>query len=197
MQCWLNIFSLYSSFTCRVWSRRQNGKRCKKRVRLRRLKETMRGFINSLTLQALLVLWIICSANGAPYSSESNVSIIAFDSELWLGFKWLSFNVLLTPRHCSHDGSHFFVNSMDKHNSFYSSIEYGRTCKDIGCLPREVCVMAYESCSFSQQENVSCGRYPTCKKNTEGQATQQNAGNLSWSPLIGGDFLTKQGNRKL
>lgn len=50
-----------------------------------------------------------------------------------------------------------------------------------GCLPREVCVMAYESCSFNQQENVSCGRYPTCKKNTDQQGTQQNSGNLSWS----------------
>jgi len=54
--------------------------------------------------------------------------------------------------------------------------KYGRTCKDIGCLPREVCAMAYESCSFNQQENVSCGRYPTCKKNTDGQSTQQNSG---------------------
>jgi len=82
----------------------------------------MRAVMNSLPLQALLVLLVIFSANGAPYS------------------------------------------------------KYGRTCKDIGCLPREVCVMAYESCSFNQQENVSCGRYPTCKKNTDGQSTQQNAG---------------------
>lgn len=65
--------------------------------------------------------------------------------------------------------------------------EYGRSCKDIGCLPREVCVMAYDSCSFNQQENVSCGRYPTCKKVTDVQGggmanggnTQQNSGNLS------------------
>lgn len=61
--------------------------------------------------------------------------------------------------------------------SLSAATEYGRTCKDIGCLPREVCVMAYESCSFNQQENVSCGRYPTCKKNQDGQAMQQNAGN--------------------
>jgi len=80
--------------------------------------------MNGLPLQALLMLWIIFSANGAPYS------------------------------------------------------KYGRTCKDIGCLPREVCVMAYESCSFNQQENVSCGRYPTCKKNTDQQGTQQNSGSL-------------------
>jgi hypothetical protein len=30
----------------------------------------MKGYMNSLTMQALLVLWVICSANGAPYSSE-------------------------------------------------------------------------------------------------------------------------------
>jgi hypothetical protein len=42
----------------------------------------MRGFLNGLTLQALLVLCIICSTNGAPYSSEYNVSITLFDSEL-------------------------------------------------------------------------------------------------------------------
>ncbi|CRL04228.1 CLUMA_CG017332, isoform B [Clunio marinus] len=75
-----------------------------------------------LQLQGLLVLWIICMTNGAPYS------------------------------------------------------KYGRSCKDIGCLPRETCVMAYESCSFSQQENVSCGRYPTCKKNSDAQSTQQSSG---------------------
>ena len=38
--------------------------------------------------------------------------------------------------------------------------------------------MAYESCSFGQQENSNCGRYPTCKKNTDQAATQQNAGNV-------------------
>lgn len=37
--------------------------------------------MKGLPLQALLVLWIICSASGAPYSSEFNVSIIVFDSE--------------------------------------------------------------------------------------------------------------------
>ena len=57
-------------------------------------------------------------------------------------------------------------------------LEYGRSCKDIGCLPREVCIMAYESCSFGQQENSNCGRYPTCKKNTDQAATQQNTGNV-------------------
>lgn len=31
--------------------------------------------MNGLPLQALLMLWIIFSANGAPYSSESNASI--------------------------------------------------------------------------------------------------------------------------
>jgi hypothetical protein len=35
----------------------------------------MRSFMNGLPLQALSVLLIICTANGAPYSSEYNVSI--------------------------------------------------------------------------------------------------------------------------
>lgn len=52
-------------------------------------------------------------------------------------------------------------------------IEYGRNCKDIGCLPRETCVMAYDSCSFNQQEGTNCGRYPTCQKRTDMQTPQQ------------------------
>lgn len=45
--------------------------------------------------------------------------------------------------------------------------KYGRQCSDIGCLSSQVCVMAYDSCSLSQREGNDCGRYPTCKKNTE------------------------------
>uniref|UniRef100_A0A6E8VRJ0 Uncharacterized protein n=1 Tax=Anopheles coluzzii TaxID=1518534 RepID=A0A6E8VRJ0_ANOCL len=45
--------------------------------------------------------------------------------------------------------------------------KYGRTCGDIGCLSSQVCVMAYESCSIGQREGNDCGRYPTCKKNTD------------------------------
>ncbi|XP_050075031.1 keratin, type I cytoskeletal 9-like [Anopheles maculipalpis] len=45
--------------------------------------------------------------------------------------------------------------------------KYGRNCNDIGCLPSQVCVMAYESCSLGQREGNECGRYPTCKKNTD------------------------------
>lgn len=45
--------------------------------------------------------------------------------------------------------------------------KYGRTCSDIGCLSSQVCVMAYESCSLGQREGNDCGRYPTCKKNTD------------------------------
>uniref|UniRef100_A0A182RJN5 Uncharacterized protein n=1 Tax=Anopheles funestus TaxID=62324 RepID=A0A182RJN5_ANOFN len=45
--------------------------------------------------------------------------------------------------------------------------KYGRTCSDIGCLSSQVCVMAYESCSLGQREGNECGRYPTCKKNTD------------------------------
>lgn len=44
--------------------------------------------------------------------------------------------------------------------------EYGRTCKDIGCLPSETCVIASDSCSWSQQEGKECGSYPTCKKSS-------------------------------
>lgn len=44
------------------------------------------------------------------------------------------------------------------------NIEYGRTCKDIGCLPSEVCVIAQDSCSYHQQDGKECGTYPTCKK---------------------------------
>ncbi|CAO1388983.1 unnamed protein product [Diamesa tonsa] len=85
---------------------------------------------NALQLQGVLLLWIICAANGAPYS------------------------------------------------------KYGRSCKDIGCLPREVCIMAYESCSFGQQENSNCGRYPTCKKNTDQAATQQNTDSDNNKPYV-------------
>ena len=46
--------------------------------------------------------------------------------------------------------------------------EYGRSCKDIGCLPSEVCAMAQDTCSYSQREGKECGLYPTCKKNTDG-----------------------------
>lgn len=139
----------------------------------------MRGFMNSLTLQALLLVWIICSANGAPYSSEykcfnhcltvncggttQRVQVAVVNPAAFPLCRMIDCGTLYFNR------KHFF------------SAEYGRTCKDIGCLPRETCVMAYESCSFSQQENVSCGRYPTCKKITDGSATQQNSGNLSWS----------------
>lgn len=44
--------------------------------------------------------------------------------------------------------------------------EYGRTCKDIGCMRDEVCVMAEDPCSIYQRDN--CGRYPTCAKSHPG-----------------------------
>lgn len=50
--------------------------------------------------------------------------------------------------------------------SFFS--EFGRTCKDIGCLSQETCVMAHESCSYSQRDGKDCGSYPTCKRNPNG-----------------------------
>lgn len=43
--------------------------------------------------------------------------------------------------------------------------EYGRTCKDIGCLSNQVCVLAEDPCTFGHSTN--CGTYPTCKKKTE------------------------------
>ncbi|PBC29347.1 hypothetical protein APICC_03350 [Apis cerana cerana] len=46
--------------------------------------------------------------------------------------------------------------------------EYGRTCKDIGCMRDEVCVMAEDPCSIYQRDN--CGRYPTCMKSRPGEA---------------------------
>jgi len=41
--------------------------------------------------------------------------------------------------------------------------KYGRSCKDIGCLSNEVCVMETDPCSYYQRQN-ECGSYPTCKK---------------------------------
>lgn len=41
--------------------------------------------------------------------------------------------------------------------------KYGRTCKDIGCLSSEVCVMETDPCSYYQRQN-ECGSYPTCKR---------------------------------
>lgn len=51
---------------------------------------------------------------------------------------------------------------------FLTHTEYGRTCKDIGCLPSETCAMAYETCSYSQREGKDCGGFPTCKRNVNG-----------------------------
>ncbi|KAG5684629.1 hypothetical protein PVAND_013851 [Polypedilum vanderplanki] len=82
----------------------------------------MGKLLKSLQLQTFLILWIIYTVNGAPYS------------------------------------------------------KYGRTCKDIGCLPREQCVMAYDTCSFNQQENTNCGRYPTCQKRVDAPPPPQNSG---------------------
>uniref|UniRef100_U5EPL1 Putative secreted mucin n=1 Tax=Corethrella appendiculata TaxID=1370023 RepID=U5EPL1_9DIPT len=45
--------------------------------------------------------------------------------------------------------------------------KYGRQCSDIGCLSSQVCVMAYDSCSYNQRDGKECGRYPTCKKSTD------------------------------
>ncbi|XP_055610468.1 translation initiation factor IF-2-like [Uranotaenia lowii] len=45
--------------------------------------------------------------------------------------------------------------------------KYGRKCSDIGCLSSQVCVMAYDTCTIGQREGAECGRFPTCKKNTD------------------------------
>lgn len=45
-------------------------------------------------------------------------------------------------------------------------IEYGRSCKDIGCRPSETCVISHDSCSWSQQDGKECGSYPTCKRSS-------------------------------
>ncbi|KAK2578753.1 hypothetical protein KPH14_012279 [Odynerus spinipes] len=47
--------------------------------------------------------------------------------------------------------------------------KYGRSCKDIGCLSSEVCVMAEDPCTIYTQDK--CGRYPTCKKVNAGEAS--------------------------
>uniref|UniRef100_A0A8D8IKF2 (northern house mosquito) hypothetical protein n=1 Tax=Culex pipiens TaxID=7175 RepID=A0A8D8IKF2_CULPI len=60
--------------------------------------------------------------------------------------------------------------------------KYGRQCSDIGCLSSQVCVMAYDSCSLSQREGNDCGRYPTCKKNTEAGLAAGPSGVLSLNP---------------
>ncbi|KAI8435863.1 hypothetical protein MSG28_004076 [Choristoneura fumiferana] len=49
-------------------------------------------------------------------------------------------------------------------HSTQSRIEYGRTCKDIGCLNSEVCVLADDPCPIGHTRD--CGTYPTCKKKT-------------------------------
>ncbi|KAI4485024.1 hypothetical protein M0802_012852 [Mischocyttarus mexicanus] len=47
--------------------------------------------------------------------------------------------------------------------------KYGRSCKDIGCMRDEVCVVAEDPCT-AYTESDKCGLYPTCRKisNTEG-----------------------------
>ncbi|XP_038211805.1 glycine-rich RNA-binding protein 5, mitochondrial isoform X2 [Zerene cesonia] len=47
--------------------------------------------------------------------------------------------------------------------------KYGRTCRDIGCLNSEVCVLAEDPCSFGHTSN--CGTYPTCKKKSQVEGT--------------------------
>jgi len=49
--------------------------------------------------------------------------------------------------------------------------KYGRSCKDIGCLPSQVCAMVQDSCSYTQRDGKDCGSYPTCMKNTNGGNT--------------------------
>ncbi|XP_012271815.1 prisilkin-39 [Orussus abietinus] len=53
--------------------------------------------------------------------------------------------------------------------------KYGRSCKDIGCLSNEVCIMAEDPCTLYSQNQ--CGRYPTCKKMSQ-------AGALSCTTMI-------------
>lgn len=50
-------------------------------------------------------------------------------------------------------------------------VEYGRSCKDIGCLPSEECQVSYASCSIIQQEGKDCGTYPTCVKRVGGSSS--------------------------
>lgn len=43
-------------------------------------------------------------------------------------------------------------------------IEYGRTCKDIGCLNNEECVMAEDPCSYYSRDQ--CGKYVYSSRHT-------------------------------
>lgn len=40
---------------------------------------------------------------------------------------------------------------------FSLCLEYGRTCKDIGCLDNEVCVMESKPCGYYDAQN-ECGQ---------------------------------------
>lgn len=57
-----------------------------------------------------------------------------------------------------------YVNFIDYHECCFFP-EYGRTCKDIGCLNSQVCVLAEDPCSFGHTSD--CGTYPTCKKKSQ------------------------------
>lgn len=66
-------------------------------------------------------------------------------------------------------------------------LEYGRSCKDIGCLPSETCQMSFDTCSYSQTEGKECGGYPTCKRNANGASNSP--GNLIFKINIHARFI--------
>lgn len=72
-----------------------------------------------------------------------------------------------------------FLHMRWKQNTNYifkcTFIEYGRQCSDIGCLPSQVCTMAYESCPYGKTEGKECGRYPTCTKGSNGSNGSPNS----------------------
>lgn len=68
-------------------------------------------------------------------------------------------------------------------------VEYGRSCKDIGCRPSETCVMAQDSCSWNQQDGKECGVYPTCKKSSTATNTSPGKRHLNIVRHAKFDFL--------
>lgn len=65
-----HLFFFFSPFQN---SQLEDKKKEKERRAIEKIKaneQTMRGFMNGLPLQALFVLWIVCTTDGAPYSSE-------------------------------------------------------------------------------------------------------------------------------
>lgn len=79
----------------------------------------------------------------------------------------------------------FLPNKSSTTYFLHSLSEFGRSCKDIGCLPSEECTMSYASCSLRQQEGKDCGGYPTCmRKSASGIGSSVPGNNAKQANLI-------------